>query len=216
MGLHTKKQFAEICGMKTKTLSIYIGRDKVVVGKKNLIDDSLPANKEFMLKYADQNQAKIDPAVKKSVAVITKGKVSKAKVPDQVAGDEPVEDDESGLYTLEKRKKALDIEKITSEISLLQLKEAKIRGEVVPTDLVKIVFTQHSKSISTAFFNAADNLFVHISKKANLNRNDQAELRSGLVALINKAVEESVGMSKKMLKNILEEYSQKRGVGERA
>src|SRR5690606_352900 len=48
MALHTKKDFADLCGLRTNTLATYVGRGKVVVRADNMVDDKDPVNKAFL------------------------------------------------------------------------------------------------------------------------------------------------------------------------
>jgi predicted transcriptional regulator len=51
MALYSKKEFAELLGIKTKHLSMYISRKQVVV-KGNMVDDNDQINALFMQKRA--------------------------------------------------------------------------------------------------------------------------------------------------------------------
>ena len=95
------------------------------------------------------------------------------------------------------------------------LKEEKMIGASIPTELVKMVFAQHSKSITSAFHTGADNFLMEISKTKGLNRNELAEMRGALILIINKAVDKSIEESKKSISNIVQEFSVKKEVGEK-
>jgi len=49
----------------------------------------------------------------------------------------------------------------------------------------------------------------------NLSREEVAHLRGQLVIVVNSAIDEGVKESKKSISNIVQEYSDKKGVGER-
>ena len=49
-----------------------------------------------------------------------------------------------------------------------------------------------------------------------MSRKDMADLRERLVEITNEAIDEAADDSISMLKAIVEEYSQKRGIGERS
>lgn len=225
MALLTKKEFRELCQVKSDSMRVYVQRGKIILSG-DYIDDSIPQNQDFLKKRLDKlkrdlevfkedeqeepesEKAKITPIPKIKPPILPKID------PPNVAAPELFDENLSG-YELEKRKKALDIEKITEEISLLQIRKEKQQGIVIPTELVKMIFAQHSKSIVSSFHNAADSFLIQIGKKKSLTREEMALFRGKLVDVINVAVEDSITESKAAIKNLIAEYAEKRGVGER-
>jgi hypothetical protein len=209
MALHKRSDFAKLCGLSTGNLSNYIGRGKVLLSG-DWIDDAIPQNASFLKKW----QGKSTPAsvVEPSQSVIN-------TPPPEITGKSPVvasPDPAKVLqYDLENQIKKADLEKRQRENRLLQLKIDKLNGILIPTDLVKIVFTQHFKSVTTAFQQAADNLLMEIAKKADLSTNQVAELRGAYVNIINQAVNNSIDESTSHIDNIVFEYSEKLGRGEK-
>jgi len=214
MPLFTKKQFATMCDMPTNRLSIYIGRNKVQL-TDDLIDSDLEINKYFLEKHAVNSVPQQQNPEKKPQAKSTK-KDSQSNNSDASGTINTDPSQKSSLFALDQRLKVLEAKKREKEIELLNIKEQKLRGEAIPTDLVKIIFGQHFKSIGTTFKNATETIITNIGKKKALNVNEIAELRSVLNGILNDAISESIQESKKNIKNIVEEYSVKRGVGERA
>ena len=200
MAIYTKKEFAEKCGFTTKILAVHILRGKLTVNN-NMIDDSDLQNSFFLKKYSGV----IRTPKEVSLEVEAEPKTEKTKEAQP----------ENQRFNLETEKKSLDIEKITEEIKLLKVKTSKASGEVIPTEVVRMVFAQHFKSLTAAFQNAADNLLMDIQKMKNLSREEVAHLRGQLVIVVNGAIDEGVKESKKSISNIVQEYSDKKGVGER-
>lgn len=213
MAFHSKKEFAELCGMVTNALSVYIKRGKVILSGE-FVDGELLQNKEFLKKWSEKNGVKqpvaidINPDIKTKEPKIDKPKRINNESDDGYASP-------GGLYALDKEKKTLDIEKTAEEIQLLKVKNEKARAVVVPTELVKALFSQHTKSILVEFSNSVDNIITKISKKKALSNNEVAEIRKELIEEINIAVDKSIDESKKNIKNLMNEYSEKKGVGER-
>lgn len=58
MSLHTKKEFATLCGLTTNKLSVYHSRNKFLL-TGDLIDDTLPQNKEFLIYHSEKNRGKL-------------------------------------------------------------------------------------------------------------------------------------------------------------
>lgn len=95
------------------------------------------------------------------------------------------------------------------------IKEEKLLGKLIPTELVKMVFAQHSQSLVTSFKNGADVLIMDISKRKELTRKENAELNGRLIQIINKSVDEAIKASTKLLNNIIADHTEKRERGER-
>lgn len=205
MALHTRKQFYELCGIDRPKFNVYVNRKKVVL-TNDMVDDTIQQNKEFLEKYLEKAHDKVEKKPQfvdygtQSANVTTTGK--------DYRHDKNINELERQLKEAELHKKRVD-----TQIALL--KEEKLRGIVIPTDIVKVAFQQHFKSISAAFHNAADNLIVNFAKKKDLNREEIAELRGELIEVINIAIQESVAESIKTVDNIVDEYSEKKGQGER-
>jgi hypothetical protein len=201
MSLHKPIDFARLCGVRRSTISVNIKRKNLVLNKNKMIDDSNPVNKIYMDRMLSKKG--------KEPAKVSKENESTAELPP--ASNTPKKD----LLSLDKEKKALDIKKIKEEIDLLKIKKAKQEGENIPTVVVKSAFSQHFKSVTTAFKNASNRLVTEISKRKGLTKKEQAEITGKLYFFINEAISEAIEDSKSSIDLIIQEYSEKRGVGER-
>jgi hypothetical protein len=215
MALHTRRQLIDLIGISKNALAVYIQRNKILLSG-SYIDDQIEPNVSFIRKWSEKNKVNktphVAPPVHPEIQIPnTTTKPSKKKAPSN--------DDDSGggggIYDLEKQQKTLAIEKIKKENELLDVKIAKAHGDNVPTDLIKPLFAQHSKSMTSAFSNASDTFLALIGKKYNITQNDVAKYRGDLIAIINQAIEDSIKESKASLKAIVDEYSSRRGVGEK-
>ncbi len=205
MPRYSKTDFAAVCGVTTNYLKQYVRRGKVVVGDDNLIDDKLPMNRDF------KNQRTGETAqIKKKPLPSDKNTryVAPSEQKDRTA-------EELNKYNLDLQIKNLAIEKAEQEVELNKIKIAKLNGTVIPTDLVKVVIAQHSKSITTSFHQGCDNFIMTIAKISGMNREDVAKLRGELIGIVNQSVKDSIKISKENLENIIDEYSQQRGRGEK-
>lgn len=217
MGKHTRKEFALLCGITPAAVNVNVGRNRIIVGADKLISDSNLYNKEFLRKQQD-NQ---------SIKVVTKetplSKSPPEKAPRQGKGSLAVaagpsgDEDEIRLkrkFGIDVEIKELELTKKKQEIELRKIALQKAKGKVIPTDLVKDLFTQQFKSVTTSFHQAADNFIMEISKMAGLKREEIAELRGRLIILINEGITDAQVESKRSLKTIVNDYAEKRGVGE--
>lgn len=213
MPLHTKPDFCTLTGIKPKDLSIYVKRGKVVLSG-DLVDDTIKENIDFIKKRA----ARMVESVSEKTTSVTED--HKNVSPNYSSIKTYIHENRHeapalGIVELEKIKKVLDIDKITEEIEILRKKNEKLAGESIPTDLVKVVFAQHSKSIATSFHVAADNFLMDISKKHDIDRVELAKLRGILIKKINEAIDKSIEDSKKQIYNIVVQYSDKKQQGEK-
>ena len=207
MALHTKKEFAALCGLPTKNLATYIGRSSgvhVVVGKNDLIDDTNPTNADFLKRRRSQRKT----GVPSELPVETgekPGKVSKKGAKSSESKEKT--DDPDDMHGLEMRKKTLDIERMNQEKAIRDAQIQKLQGKLVPTDQVKALFSMHFRNVTVSFNQAINVIISEIGQKAKLNANQLAEVRHAATKAINNAVETSTENTKKDLQNLVDEYS---------
>ncbi len=221
MALHTKKDFAKMCGMTTGNLSNYAKppRNKVVYSGE-LIDDQIEPNKSFLQKRLEvlahgKNEIQTpEPLTTKSdnppgpefkKPVLPSGKEHKAQKPSQ----------DGGLYELDKQKKTLELDKLEQEIEILKKKNEKLEGEYYPTELVKALITQLGKSFISEYKDLTENFIIEIAKKKDLTNEEMGEFRGFLLESMNKSSAKAVSDAKREMKNTLRVFTSKKEVGER-
>lgn len=214
MALYTKSDFAKHCGLTTGNLTNYIKRNKVLMSG-DYIDDQEPINKEFLEKRKAKAELKYEPPAPPKLRMIRPD----PGTPDLPEAEEDDDDtpppaEEDNAATLYKQKLKADIDKKHREIALLKLREEKIRGEVVPVDIITNVFRAHTQSIVTAQKDGIEELLINLSVEARLKGEQLARLRGKMVDILNKAVDKAAYTSQKNLKTILEQLSVKKEVGE--
>lgn len=203
MALYRKADFVKLCGIQSKHLTTFIARGNVIV-ENGLIDGDNPTNKFFI----EKKQDKTAPQKAEIGLPIIKNQPSKVTLsPDEETPGE-------SLYLLDKKKKQLDIEKITVETRLLVLREDKQRGEVIPVGIVNNLIVQLMQNVVSESKNISDNMISVVSKKAGLNVNEIAILRSEQARSINLAVDKAIESTKKQLSSIINDFAIKKEVGE--
>ncbi len=214
MALLTKKEFSERCGIPTNALSVYVKRKKVQLTGE-LIDDTLDINKAFIVKMvAKMNRGAAKKAEKPIVLEVKEAKNITEN--EETTQNEPLKDGDIPTYEASERLlKHLDTLKRAEEIEKLRLDLSKKRGEVVPSELIKPVLLQHNMVITTEFKNGAEDIIRVFSKKRGLSVNEAAEMRGELIRIINDSITRATGGSKKSIEAIVNEFTEKRGVGER-
>ena len=220
MAKKTKKQFADICEIKTKDLSVYIMRHKVLVGNDGLIDDKNEHNLAFIANRGRKTKKKtiVKPKVssklktktkqsQKNKAVETKEKTLEIKFQEP---QNPIL--ESEIYEraeLDKAKLKADLKKKLLDSDIAKINKEKLQGLLIPTDLVMSVIKLQSDSLKVAYHAAAENLILIIGQRKKLNNKDIADIRRDLTGTINQAVDVGVSESHKGIKKIVKEYSMK-------
>lgn len=154
--------------------------------------------------------------IKRNNVIVTDGKID-ISLPDNIEflGERKrklYKSDQKG--SLETQLKLIEIEKKKRETRLLELKEQKTLGILIPTELVKLIFAQHTKSILTSFDNSIDRVLTKISKVKKLTSGERSKFRGELKSELNTAVDRSIRESKRNIKKMVQDYTEVRGRGE--
>jgi hypothetical protein len=218
MALYDKAEFSKLCGIKSRELSVYIRRGKVVLtGDK--IDDGKEVNREFLRKRRQHvedvyHKDYSTPEVTTQPKPETKKRRKKSPDLTDAVVNSDMSDDGDGLYHLEKKEKQLKNEKLIEEIEIKKIQKAKLYGEVLPTDQVKELFSQTTKTFVVEFYNSVDKILTVISKKKGLTNDEFVQLRKDLISEINIASNKVIDDVKTQIKNIIKDVTETRGVGE--
>lgn len=221
MAVYTKKEFAELCKQQTNYLSVQISRGKVKLNDAGKIDTEDLHNKAYLEKIFGRMDFVPKAAVPKP-----------AKKAPELQGEDFEGDDEEDMSMnellndpnrknlaypeLERIYKYLQGRKIEKEMEVKQIEIEKKKGVVVPSELIKPVFLQHNQFIVTEFKNATDEIIRMIAKKKNLSVNEVAEIRGALTDTINESINKATISSQKNVTNLINDFSDKRGVGQSA
>lgn len=206
MAFLKKDEFAGLCFCTTSDLATYRRRGKIVLSGE-FYDDTNEVNKAFV-----EYRKKFAPD---AVEVLPAPKIEAVENKEQAPKIDKPAGKTTNFTELERIKLQLDNEKKEKEIEKLNIQVGKLNGILIPTDLAKLVIVQISKSMSTAFKQGADNLLVEFAATKNLSSKESADMRAKIVAITNTSVENALNESKKMIKNIVNEYSDTRSRGER-
>jgi len=231
MALYTRAEFARFIGKKNNYVGSYIQRGALVLSG-DFIDDSIEPNKSWIKAYKEKNNliigsggtlvvagSEMQIAIEEPAPTKTTVRPQREeKPPPNVAAPAlpPLDPGrQMTMFELEREKLEKDISKKDEEIRLLRLRAEKIEGSLIPTDLVKSLISQFSKSLSQAYSNAATNMMNEIETKTNLSSKDAAYFRGKINQQTNDAVKEGVENAIAGLENLIAEYSEQRGVGEK-
>lgn len=217
MALYTMKEFADLCGLSLANLSTYKSRSKIELtdGK---VDDQKDINASFLKhqlskkgKLSTENSVKNTETTDNSVTsqqILTSKRNKSASAGTEESGN-------GSLHQLNIKKKALEIEKISEETELLKKKNEKMEGELIPTGMVSSLLQLHFSSVSSQFKNSIENILTEWTKRKDFSREELAELRGQMTGELNNSITKSVKESQRNLNKVLEEFSLRKGVGER-
>lgn len=200
MTVYTRKEFSELTGLKSNKVSTYISRKKVIPLADGCIDGNDPRNAAFLQKHS----ALLEPVIKQA-----------PEKPQQQPTQETEQPLETDYAALDRQKLSAQVEKLNQEVRLLRIKEEKLKGVVVPSEVIMPVFLQHNQSVLTAVKNESDEFVRLFSKKRSLSGEEVAEVKSELIEWFNRAMDSANTLSKVTIKDIINNYSITKGVGER-
>lgn len=189
--------------MPNNRLAIYISRGKVDLMDNGMVDMENHKNKSFYQKRISKTGVEVDDSeiIPTEPVIIVDEPAKKRTVNVKSSGNE-------SLFELDLKKKRVDIELKEAEIRLKNIEEQKKLGELIPVDIVKTMMMTQAQSQVTSFKDAMDLFLVRISAKKKLTLEETAELKGGLIELINKAIDTSVENSKKTMRKIIDELSE--------
>jgi hypothetical protein len=230
MAILTKKSFANQCEIETKYLSVDISRGKVVVNADGMIDTTEPKNQIYIQKKL---MGKEPPQL--SSPEPTKPKIEKISVPrGNVAPQQPKASmqlpegiTEGEVNTalqmiegmdyqqLEMLYKYLQGEKLKTDIEKNKIEIEKKMGVVVPSEPLIPIVKQHNHFILQEQKNADEELLLAMAHKYDIAPSDTAYLRGEWIRLRNDAVTKATNLTVKAIVDVINDYSEKRGVGQR-
>jgi hypothetical protein len=230
MAILTKKSFATQCEIETKYLSVDISRGKVVVNADGMIDTTEPKNQIYIQKKLMGREP--SPI---STPEPTKPKIEKIAVPrGNAAPQQPkasmhlpegmTETDVNAALQmiegmdyqqLEMLYKYLQGEKLKTDIEKNRIDIEKKMGVVVPSEPLIPIVKQHNHFILQEQKNADEELLLAMAHKYDIAPSDTAYLRGEWIRLRNDAVTKATNLTVKAIGDVINDYSEKRGVGQR-
>jgi len=195
-------EFAEYCGVKDSYITTYKNRGNIFVTKTkvgnryiNIFDTDNEVNKIFISGC--------------------KNSIPNKKTEEEYSTSSDDESGSSGLYSLDQQKKQLEVDKLTVDIELKNIEKQKKLGQMIPTDLIRVLFMRHNKNIVTSFKE-------HMTKVLNVkvraiggNKADVIDIENSIELAINESIVNTLEVTKSQLDNIIEDSAEKRGIGQR-
>ena len=230
MAILTKKTFANQCDIETKYLSVDISRGKVVVNADGMIDTTEPKNQIYIQKKLMGKEPKpisspepTKPRVEK--ITVPRGNVAPQQPKASMQLPEGITEGEvntalqmiEGMdyQQLEMLYKYLQGEKLKTDIEKNKIEIEKKMGVVVPSEPLIPIVKQHNHFILQEQKNADEELLLAMAHKYDIAPSDTAYLRGEWIRLRNDAVTKATNLTVKAIVDVINDYSEKRGVGQR-
>ena len=193
MSLHTKAEFARLTGKSKAHVSMGIKRKQIILSG-DYIDDTIHKNKTVMNRWKHQSSkakvGKIAPPVEE------KPKAPKGiKPPSQMFSDVGLDD----------IKKQAEIDLKIAQIERTNLQNQKLRGDSIPTDLVKSTVSILGHSFQSSYKNGAEAFIIDFCHRMKAPAKIEAEMKGKLIKLINKSHSNAIIEAKKSIESIVEQ-----------
>ncbi|MBL4810402.1 MAG: hypothetical protein JKY43_10155 [Phycisphaerales bacterium] len=188
MPYYTQSEFAKLIGKSNAFVSTYIRRGKIIKSGK-VIDSSVRENSDMMKKFGVGDNV---PASKKKSKEIVIEKPKRNKTITSAPIISPPVENNGGQYQLDLDKKEAELEfkLVSTRIKLIE--ESKLRGELIPVDLVSELIATMSRSIVTSYKDSMDLFLIEINHRAKISDKFAAELKGEMTSLINKAHDNAI------------------------
>lgn len=233
MPVWKRKELRKELGFSSAHISTYIKRGKLIPSdsKGTLFDTSVPENAEVIearQKKIQETESETETQANEEIGQEPPDEINEETVSEEIPetpGSEVQELSEMNGYTLdpprkktkgkiEAWKKFLEAWQVKEKVEVLQLQKQKILGENLPADAVEMVISQMVKNYLEAFKDAVENLAIEYASTNKLSNEQIAEMRESLINEINSQAQNAVDTSKKEIKNLKKNVSEKRNKGE--
>lgn len=212
MALYTRSQFAQLCGKNKAAVSMGLKRGQLILSG-DYIDDSIYPNSATKEKWMNALGGSVSVQPKKVVSSKKKTTGNLKKVEDPKPRILPAPNVQEPEYSsesvsdLDRKKKQAEIKYKESQTRLAELKESKLRGENIPTDMVMNVVSILGHSLQASYKNGAMLLLMEMSHKMKFSPEYEAEMKGRLIDLINSSHSNGISEAKKGIKTIVSEMS---------
>ena len=201
MALYSSTEFASFLGVSNAAVTKAKRKGKIVIGPDGRIDSEHKVNKAFVKKM--KSGSKPIPNNKGGVKKGQRRGPYKKKDPimEQLSDSE---NDVLGKIKAERQVKEKQVMRIDAAAQLTKFKVDRMRGEYVPTAMVKGLFAVHFQSMTKAFQHALEAMLTDLSARYKINRNDQAEQRKKIIEELNISAERGMIETESKLSSLIE------------
>ncbi|MFA6057278.1 MAG: hypothetical protein WC756_03700 [Taibaiella sp.] len=230
MAKYNYKEFASLIGLEARHISTYIKRGSIVADVvTQMIDSTDPTNKLLIEKRkGKQTEKQLVAELAKIGATDNDPDFAGVNIADdthtarlrelveKAAADGQDKAGIPGYETSVRLLKYLDTVKRKEEIEFLQLKKDKMKGAMVPSELMQPIIKQHNQSMVTEFKNAGDNFIRVFAQKKAMTGEEMATVKGEFTKIINEAMVKATTMTIKSIAAVINEFAETKSRGERS
>lgn len=227
----TKIKFRELCGgkdtIKASSLNTYILRRNVIIDGDDMIDIHHPINSAFINKRLNLVEKK--ELMSESVPIKPKRKSPSKKPTSHPFESDSQKEEESFDYNdIEQKdvnqmsaadlmvaKDRQQLLKLMEETEIKKIQKEKLLGHSIPTDLVRMVLSRQSKTITNTYAQSCNEIVLTLVHRLGGTLDDSAMAKKEIIEKINAAVKESYDVGLKEIDSIVSDYSEVRTRGEK-
>ena len=207
-----------MCGTTIGVINMNVKRKKIIVMDNALIDTDNKINNAFMVKYQNKVHKKDPEKAREKIykEVVQKVKSERVEPTPKATNRKKQNKESEDVNGWDLRRKKADALKAERDAEKKLLEVRKMSGEMIPVDMVGQVITTLTKSILSMFVSFNENLASHYCDiMAGGDREYLSEINEKLDHEIQRVINESKDSAKKDVNNIIKEFADTRGVGQR-
>lgn len=205
MPVITIKEAASKCSMEPKNIHTYITRGKLIKRKDNLIDDSHPVNIAFFAKHSKAKTEEIQEM--QEVIEVVKPETTEVKEPKQPKEHKQRKvsntDNDYSRFDIANNLDRLKAQKLTEEIIALKLKNQRLEGEVIETELIKQATFEVVNAFRTNLLLAAKNTLRNALGDLGATNEQLTKSAANLEVLFNTHTSDAIENVKTSIERIL-------------
>jgi hypothetical protein len=196
MPIHTIKGISILTGIPAKNIHTYIHRGKLLEKPKGLIDDSNPMNMEFINKHKiSETSIKNDetPVIKEDKHVESKKQKKEVKF------------ESFDTYVSENELRTLKAEKLEEDIKLAKMRNEKIEGKLIPTDIVQRAILDVIQRYKMSFMQQAEQHLRDVLNELSAGNEIITLACTRNIEIANSSFNRAIFESKQAIKNSISE-----------
>jgi len=217
MAFHTRKQFADAAGKKAASVTMAVKRRQIIMSG-DFIDDTIEKNKKLLERWQQQEAAKIakpvivdvpdvvieEPKLKAPTGIREPKEEPKPKAPKGIKAPK-----ETSIHGLDEIKKQAEIDLKIAQIERTNLQNQKLRGDSIPTEMVKSTISILGHSFQSSYKNGAEAFILEFCHRLRVSAKIEAEMKGKLIDLINKSHGNAITEAKKSIESIVDQNAVK-------
>lgn len=235
MALVSRTEFAEICGVSTGYVNMYVKRKKITVLPTGQIDTENPLNIAFKRnlianrnkgvrekRIIEKKKVEIKESIEKQIAEQYKDIVQTVEVftpketPKQRKQREKQNESDAEALSWDLRKKIADTLKAERSAEKEQLAVEKLMGNLMPVDMVEQITRVNTQDIFKSFENELVNLgSIYCDILAGGDRDKLAELIKKIRQKLEFVIQKTEKSSLQEIENVIQDYAEVRSRGEK-